>query len=161
MCRWYDLPSEMNMCPCCDGSTVNGPHTVELGLEPQLWWPTGSLNPPGRHVVSEWLCWATGKAETCTLTSPASNETEHLLPVLVASESETWTEEGRCCGLWQTCPLSEFQASGHNLGKETLLCRCSWFGQDRQSANTIKHSRDVPGSENYVLSLSKHQEIHC
>ena len=38
--------------------------------------------------------------EKCTLTSLASPVTEHLLPVLEASESETETGEDECCGLW-------------------------------------------------------------
>ena len=75
------------------GRTAGGPHRDGVGVETTTVSATRWLSelplPPVWTIVSALLCSAGEKAETCTSTFPASPETEHLPPVLVAPEFET------------------------------------------------------------------------
>ena len=107
---------------------------------------------------SFWItCWAGEKEETCTSTSPASPETEHPPPVLVAPESETWTEEG-----WEFATVANMSTTGvppnsenstHYFGMETPLCRFRQIGTRQVVCYHVQTAWNVSCSDNYVLSL--------
>ena len=100
---------------------------------------------------------------TCTLIFPASHETEHLPPVLVATEKQnripelelSWTVANvSAVGLWQTCTLLR-----SSKPRVTILARrlhsvvISLIGLDKRPASLIKHGRSMPGSENYAPNM--------
>ena len=112
---------------------VVDPHKVEVGVETTAVTATKELSV--LLLLPGWPCWAEKMAETCTLISPVSPETEHPPPVLEAPESESWTEVGGCCGHLQTCPPLEFPKTGKWQSRNLdSTVRISWFGLDRRSA---------------------------
>ena len=126
-----------------------GPHKDEVGAETTTVSATRGLwellMTPGWTGASEWLSWAEGMAETCTLTSPANPETEHPPLGLVAPELETWTKEGgsSTTGVPQN-PKMRLTISGWRLHSVGI----GWFGRDRWSAITFRqpgicHARTI------------------